>query len=111
MEQMFRLLGESLIYSFLPFISRQQCKKFVQNEKQKNTCLWKTSVSVIFVLNKITAPIFQIIHIRNKTLYLCINSERGLEQKHKVQTRLQGLLLFDINVKEKNLCERGCIRS
>ena len=52
----------------------------------------QTSFSTIFLLNKITVPIFQIIHIRNKTLNPCVNG--GLEQGRKVQTRLLGLFTF-----------------
>ena len=33
-KKLFRLLGESLIYSFFNFKSHQQCKKSVQKEKR-----------------------------------------------------------------------------
>ena len=57
--------------------------------RERNECARQTLFSAIFLLNKITAAIFQIIHIRNKTFNPCVN--RGLERRCKVQTRLQGL--------------------
>ena len=42
--------------------------------------------------NRIKVPIFHIIHIQNKALNPCIKG--GLEQRQKVQTRLQGLFTF-----------------
>ena len=50
------------------------------------------SFSAMFLLNKIMAPIFQIIHIQNRTLNPCVSG--GLERKHKVQTCLQSLFSF-----------------
>ena len=52
-----------------------------------------------FFFNKIMLPIFQIIHIQNKTLSPCING--GLEQSCKAQTCLHGLFNFGINAKER----------
>ena len=84
--KLFRLLGESLIY-FFTYRSHQRCKKSVQ----KNVRAWQTSVSAIFLLNKITVQIFQIILIQNKTFNTCV---KGLERRRKVKTRLQGLFTF-----------------
>ena len=50
--------------------------------------------SVIFVLNKITAPIFQIIHIRSKTL-----NEEVLNEGIRSKLVPRVFLLFHINVK------------
>ena len=47
-----------------------------------NVCGRQMSVSAIFLLNRITVTIFQIIHIRNKTLDPCIKG--GLERRSKV---------------------------
>ena len=78
------------------FRSHQCCKKFIKKEKLKSreqsVCVRQTSVCSIFILNKITALIFQIIYILNKTLDHCVNG--GLERRHKVQTHLQGLFTF-----------------
>ena len=69
---------ESLIYSFFAFRIHQQCKKSVQKKlqsREQNVCARQMSFSATFVLNKITEPIFQIIHIQNKTLNHCVNSQ------------------------------------
>ena len=87
---------ESLMYSFFTFRSHQQCKMFVQKEKlqfrKQNMCVLEMSFYAIFLLNKIMASIFQIIHIQIKNLHPCINV--GLELRHKVQIRLQCLFTF-----------------
>ena len=89
-------MERALIY-FFTFRSHERCKKYVQKEKlqsrERNVCTQQTSFSAIFVLNKITAPIFQIIHIRNKTLGPCVNE--------RVRSKLfcRVFLLFYINVK------------
>ena len=41
--------------------------------RERNVCVRQRSVSAIFLFNKIAAPIFQIIHIQNKTLDHCVN--------------------------------------
>ena len=46
---------------------------------ESKTCAWQTSFSAVFLLNKIMAPIFQIIHIQNKKIDPCVN--RGLEER------------------------------
>ena len=46
----------------------------------------------IFLLNKTTAPIFQIIHIQSETLDPCVNV--GTEQRRNVQTRHHDLFTF-----------------
>ena len=43
---------------------------------ENKTYARQTPFSAIFILNKIMAPILLIIHIRNKTLDLCINSQQ-----------------------------------
>ena len=57
--------------------------KSVQKEKlqsrERNVCARQTSFSVMFLLNKIKALIFQKIHIRNKNLDPCVNG--GLERR------------------------------
>ena len=57
----------TLFILFSTFRSHEQCKKSVQKEKlqsrEENVCVRQTSFSAIFVLNQITAPIFQIIYI------------------------------------------------
>ena len=94
--KLFRLFGESLIYSFFTFRNHQWCKKSIQKEKLQsrewNVCVWQMSFSAIVFPNKITASIFQIIHIWNKTLNPCVNG--GLERRCKVETHLQGLFTF-----------------
>ena len=71
------MLGESLIYSlFLPLgvINGVKHSHKKKNYSPKNKmCVRRMSISAIFLLNKITAPIFQIIHIQNKTLDHCVN--------------------------------------
>ena len=59
--------------------------------KNKHVCAADICFYHIF-LNKIMVPIFQMIHIRNKTLDPCVKG--GLEQRRKVQTRFQGLFIF-----------------
>ena len=75
---------------FFTFRSHQLCKESVQKEKlqstERNVCTWQMSFSAIFVSNKITLTIFQIIYIRNKTLDPYVNG--GLERRPKVQTCL-----------------------
>ena len=94
--------GESLIYLFFlslrvikvvksPYKKKNHRTKRVFTREQ-NVCMRQTSFSAIFLLNKITVSIFQIIHIRNKTLNPCVNG--SLEGRRKVQTRLQGLFNF-----------------
>ena len=67
--------GESLI----PFLSlgvikgvKTPYKKENYSPENKTCVLGRRLFSAIFVLNKITSPIFQIIHIRNKTLDPCV---------------------------------------
>ena len=67
-------------------VKRPYKKKNYSREKKLSQ---QMSFSEIFLLNKIKAPIFQIIYIRNKTLNPSVNG--GLKQKRKVQIRLQGL--------------------
>ena len=55
-------------------------------------CVRSRRLSAICLLSKMRASIFQIIYIWNKTLHPCVN--RGLKQRHKVQTCLQGLSTF-----------------
>ena len=85
------MLGERLIYSFfLPIGVINGIES--PYKKKNNVCARQTSFSAIFLLNKITVPNFQIIHIRNTTLNLCLNG--GLEGRRKVQTPLHGLFTF-----------------
>ena len=73
-------------------------------------CVRHTSFSAIFLLNKITVPIFQIIYIRNKTLNP--SASLGVEQKCKVHTRLHGLFTFWHSCqREKKFRQRGSVRS
>ena len=85
-----------LPYSFFTFKKRvinsvKSPSKKLQS-RERNVCARQTHFSSTFPLDKITATIFQIIHIRDKTLNPCANG--GLEQRRKVQTRLQGLFTF-----------------
>ena len=91
------MYGESLIHSFLPLgvissVKSPNKKKNYCPENEMCVCVWQMSFSAIFVLNKITVSVFQIIHIRNKALNPCING--GLERRGKVQTHFQGLSTF-----------------
>ena len=63
-------LERTLFILFLPL-------GFINDVKRKITVQGYLSYlySAIFVLNKITASIFQIIHIRNKTLDPCVNGQ------------------------------------
>ena len=76
----------SAFYDLKNGVKRPYKKKNYSREKKISQ---QMSFSEIFLLSKITAPIFQIIYIRNKTLNPSVNG--GLKQKRKVQTRLQGL--------------------
>ena len=76
---------------FIYFLPLGVMKKSVQ-KKRVCVCVRQTSVSATFLLNKITVKIFQIIHIQNKTLNPCMKG--GLEQRCRIQTRLQGLFTF-----------------
>ena len=67
----------------------EKCKQYGPESK---TCVRGRCLSAIFLLNKIMVQIFQIIHIQNQTLNLYLNE--SLEQRRKVQTRLQGLFTF-----------------
>ena len=64
-------MEKALIY-FFTIRRHERCKNYVQKEKlqsrERDVCARQTSFSAIFVFNKITAPIFQITHIPNKTL-------------------------------------------
>ena len=64
-------------------------------------CVWQMSFPAIIVLNKIMAPIFQIIHIWNKTFDPCVN--QGLEWRRKVQTGAEGLFTFSHEAPETRL--------
>ena len=64
-------------------------------------CARRMSFSAISLLNKITAPIFQIIHFRNKTLDLASREVLSKGVRFKLASRI--FLLFGINVKEKSL--------
>ena len=72
-------------------------------------CARQTSISPIFLLNKITAPIFQIIHIQKRLLTLLSTLTR--ERRCKVQTHLQGLFNFWHWHQRKKPYQRGWIRS
>ena len=64
------------------------------------TCVRRRRLFLPYVFwEKITVPIFGIIHIQNKTVKPCINE--GLERRRKVQSFLQGLFAFGANVKER----------
>ena len=62
-------------------------------------CARQMSFSAIFLLNKITALIFQIIHIRNKTSTLA--SKEVLNECVRSKLVFRVILLFGINVKER----------
>ena len=64
-------------------------------------CAHQMSFSAIFLLNKITAPVFQITHFRNKTLDLASREVLNKGVRFKLTSRV--FLLFGINVKEKSL--------
>ena len=69
-------------------------------------CAQQMSFSGIFLLNKIMAPKFITIHIP-----LTLASTEDLNQgiRSKLISRVN--LPFDINVKEREAWEQGCIRS
>ena len=57
-----------------------------ENYSSENKRFVQMSFSAIFLLTKITASIFQIIHIRDKILDPYVNG--GLERGRKFQTRI-----------------------
>ena len=88
-------MERALIYFFI-LKSHERCKNYVQKEKlqsrERKVYARQTSLSAIFVFNKITVPIFQKIHIPNKNLGPCVNG--GLEWTPQVQILFQGLFTF-----------------
>ena len=92
---------------FFTFRSHQWCKKSVQKEKlqfrEQNVWARQTSFSVIFLFNKTTTPIFQIIHMRNKPTTLAstevLKEVLNKGARSKLVSRV--FLLFGINVKER----------
>ena len=91
------------ILFFFTFRSHQRCKKSVQNNKlqsrEQNVCVRQTSFSSIFLLNKITMPIFQIIHIGNKTLDQTLASTEVLNERIRSKLVSSIFLPLDNNVK------------
>ena len=68
------------------------CTKIKLQFRERYVRARQMSFSAIFLLNKTTAPIFQIIHIQSETLDPCVNV--GIEQRRNVQTRHHDLFTF-----------------
>ena len=94
------MFGESLVYSFLPLGIPKVVQKEKLQSRERNVCARQTSFSAIFLLNKITAPIFQIIQFETRPSTLASTEVLNKGVRYKLVSRF--LSLFGINVKERS---------
>ena len=98
------------VQTFQVFIQALTEPRLPEVKTQSYVRAHQMSFSAIFLLNKIMVLIFQIIHIRNKTLNPWVNG--GFERWHQVLTRLHDPFTFwHERQREKNPQKLGCIRS
>ena len=100
-KNLFDYLERALFILFFTFRSLQRCKMSVQKSPYKSPknqkCTRQTSFFVIFLLNKISVPIFQIIHIQTRPSAPASMKVLNKDVRSKIASRV---FFFGINVEE-----------